>query len=291
MTVSPRTKFLLHGTSIPLDERVHAVRGDLADLALAGQLFVPHYAKPMPMTCAVPNVAVMATARDDAKQISELLLGEDFMVVDMAGEWAWGFCRHDHYVGYVPLTALSNATDATVSVVCVREANVYAEPDSVAAITLTLPMGAKITGNPHGDFVETALGFVAIGALDQPFSDAASVAEALLGVPYHWGGRSGHGIDCSGLIQMSLALSTGLAAPRDSDQQQESLGTVLPDGAPLQRGDIIFFPGHVGIMADSATLVHATMHYGKTVTEPLAETIARIGVDHPTPVLARKRMV
>jgi NlpC/P60 family/Bacterial dipeptidyl-peptidase Sh3 domain len=291
MTVSPRTKFLLHGTSIPLDERVHAVRGDLADLALAGQLFVPHYAKPMPMTCIVPNVAVMATARQDGKQISELLLGEDFMVVDMAGEWAWGFCRHDHYVGYVTLSSLASASDAPVLVVCVRAVNVYAEPRRDAAITLTLPMGAKITGNPHGDFVETALGYVAIGALDQPFSDAASVAEALLGVPYHWGGRSGHGIDCSGLIQLSLGLSTGMAAPRDSDQQQESLGIVLPDDAQLQRGDIIFFPGHVGIMADSETLVHATMHYGETVTEPLLETIARIGVDHPQPVLARKRIL
>jgi cell wall-associated NlpC family hydrolase len=82
-----------------------------------------------------------------------------------------------------------------------------------------------------------------------------------------------------------------MAAPRDSDQQQESLGIVLPDDAQLQRGDIIFFPGHVGIMADSETLVHATMHYGETVTEPLLETIARIAVDHPQPVLARKRML
>jgi NlpC/P60 family/Bacterial dipeptidyl-peptidase Sh3 domain len=290
MTASVRTKFALKSPSIALDERVHAARGDLADLALAGQLFVPHYALPMAMQCAVPKTEVRGIGKANGRQVTELLFGETFMVVDIAGGWAWGYCQHDHYVGYVEENVLCESTGKTASVVTVREACVYEAPDLGTASNVSLPMGAKVSGDPAGDFVKTGLGYISASALDRSFNDAASVAEALLDVPYHWGGRSGQGIDCSGLIQLSLALSNGPPAPRDSDQQQSELGTEIPGDTPLMRNDIIFFPGHVGIMADENTLLHATMHYGKTVAEGLDETIARIAKEHGKPVLARKRI-
>ncbi len=290
MSASSRSQFSLSGTSISLDARTHAVRGDLADLALAGQLFVPHYARPMAMRCTAVRAALRDIAKPEGKQVSELLYGEDFMVIDIAADWAWGYCRHDHYVGYVPISDLIVSDDSETETITVREAVVF---NTVAgeASDLTLPMGAKISGAPAGDMIETAIGCIATGAIGATFDDAASVAEMLIDTPYHWGGRSAHGIDCSGLIQLSLALSTGLPAPRDSDQQQFGLGEDLPDGVPLARGDIIFFPGHVGIMRSGEELIHATMHYGKTVIEPLAEVIARIGKDHDTPILARKRII
>jgi Bacterial dipeptidyl-peptidase Sh3 domain/NlpC/P60 family len=289
MTGAPRSQFSLSGTSISLDARTHAVRGDLADLALAGQLFVPHYARPMAMRCTSVRAALRDIAKPEGKQVSELLFGEDFMVIDIAADWAWGYCRHDHYVGYIPLSDLIASDDSETETITVREAVVF-KTGTDEARDLTLPMGAKISGAPAGDMIETAIGRVAAGAIGATFNDAASVAEALVDTPYHWGGRSAHGIDCSGLIQLSLALSSGLPAPRDSDQQQFGLGEDLPADAPLARNDIIFFPGHVGIMRDGENLIHATMHYGKTVIEPLTEVIARIGKDHDTPVLARKRI-
>jgi len=290
MTMSFRPQFALGGSSIALDARIHAVRGDLADLALAGQIFVPHYARAMPRRCMVPSLRVQDAGSPDSNQVSELLFGEDFMVVDHSGGFAWGYCRHDHYVGYVALDALGDANDDAQSVVTVREATVKKTASPSSATVATLPMGARITGSLAGDYVQTSLGFVRAAALDGSYADAASVAEALLDVPYVWGGRSASGIDCSGLIQMALALSGGAAAPRDSDQQQAALGQSLSNNEALTRNDLIFFPGHVGIMADGGLLIHATTHHGKVVCEPLADVVARIAAKHETPIVARKRL-
>jgi hypothetical protein len=109
MTENTRPSFGLNGPSIALDARTHAVRGDLADIALAGKLFVPHYAKPMDMRCTVAtSVHVASDAASDT--VRDLNIGDHFMVVDMAGGWAWGFAATDHLVGYVALDALEQAT-------------------------------------------------------------------------------------------------------------------------------------------------------------------------------------
>ena len=235
MTVS-RQSFHLTGPSQTLDPRVNAVRGDLADIALAGILFAPHYAAPVERRCAASFAPMFD--KPNGVQSSELLQGELFHLLDVAGGWAWGFSAHDHYVGYV-------------------------QADALAAHTV-------LTTEPSG-------------------ADPVSFAETFLGMTYHWGGRGGAGIDCSGLIQRALA-AAGIAAPRDSDMQQNVLGAALPEGETLKRGDLVFFPGHVGIMADASTLIHATRHHGKTLAEPLADVIARIAIDHAVPVVARKRI-
>ncbi len=231
----PRHRFGLVGPSVDLDPRTHAIRGDLADIALAGRLFAPHYAEPMAMACARP----FAPMRDAVagQQVSELLEGEHFMALDIASGWAWGWSAHDHYVGYVEAAAL--------------------EPTEALAPDVA-----------PGDPIACARGF--------------------LGLEYLWGGRGGEGIDCSGLVQRALAV-IGIAAPRDSDMQQDELGHAL-SGEPSRCGDLIFFPGHVGIMADEATLLHATRHHGKVVEEPLEAVVARILAKKGQAIVARKRL-
>jgi hypothetical protein len=290
MNSSSRAKFSLKGPSITLDQRIHAARGDLADIALAGQLFAPHYAKPMPMQCAVASTMLFDASSGDGKPISQLLLGEEFMVVDMSGGWSWGYCRHDHYVGYVPDTSLTEIlSDQAGGIVSIRSATLVAEANEHAAIVGNLAMGAVARGERHGAFTATPLGFVHNDALDRNFADHVAVAEALVDVPYVWGGRAGDGIDCSGLVQLSLAL-TGNSAPRDSDQQQDAIGSPINQGDALTRGDFIFFPGHVGMMTDDETLIHATMHWQRVAVEPLSNVIARFNAEHDNPVLARKRL-
>lgn len=105
MTETKRQSFALNGPSIELDSRTLAVRGDLADIALAGKLFVPHYAKPMEMRC-LDACSVHEAANTDSGVVAELPTDARFMVVDMAGGWAWGFCAQSHLVGYVPLDRL-----------------------------------------------------------------------------------------------------------------------------------------------------------------------------------------
>ena len=261
-----------------LDERVHAYRRDIADIALAGQLFAPHYARPMMRACGMRATFVRPKPSTDAPPSSELLPGEEFAVLELTGEWAWGYCRHDHYVGYVQTIELVEAPPAT-HIVAAPHASILAEPDIHAPVLASLPMGARVSGADRHGFLATDVGylpFTEVRGLDLHEHDWVAVAKRLDGAPYLLGGRTISGIDCSGLVQLSLALC-GIPSPRDSDQQRV-LGKGLPQDAALQRGDLDFFEGHVGLMADEARLIHATGHHGRTLTEPLAEVTARTAI-------------
>jgi len=238
MGIVHRRHFCLTSPSKTLDRRVNAARGDLADVALAGKIFVPHYAEPYTRSVHFERAGVFHKPSNDAVMDTELLKGERFAVLDVSGDWAWGYCVHDHYVGYVEAQQLG-------------------------------PVYDLIAAPPLADWPETAL----------LYKDA----------PYLWGGRSYAGIDCSGLVQVALA-GAGISAPRDADQQMAAIGAILPDDAVPVRGDLIFFPGHVGIMIDSANMVHATGFHGRVVVEPLSIVTARLSEKFAEPILARKRV-
>ncbi len=141
-----------------------------------------------------------------------------------------------------------------------------------------------------GYIASDALGDVAGTASLPALADPIDFARTYLGVPYVWGGRGGEGIDCSGLIQRSMAVR-GVLAQRDSDLQAASLGRLLSDDEALERGDILFFPGHVGMMTDAETMIHATRAFDKTVEEPLTEALARIArKNNGVTILARRRV-
>jgi cell wall-associated NlpC family hydrolase len=113
---------------------------------------------------------------------------------------------------------------------------------------------------------------------DRHAPDWVAIAERFAGVPYLWGGRSRLGIDCSGLLQAAMQ-AAGLACPRDTDMQQAELGqdvAIRDDLDGLTRGDMVFWPGHVGIMIDAFMLLHANAHHMGVVAEPLASAVDRI---------------
>ncbi|MET0375766.1 MAG: NlpC/P60 family protein, partial [Rhizorhabdus sp.] len=156
----------------------------------------------------------------------------------------------------------------------------------------TLPFGAKFVGETHDGFIRTNGCFLHsrhVMAIGKCATDAVAVAEMFLGMPYLWGGRGEAGIDCSGLTQVALA-ATGIATPRDTDMQRESVGELLPEEVPLRRGDIVSFPGHVGLMVNETLLIHANAHWMSVVTEPLAHVVARLAPNHEKPVLNRRRL-
>jgi len=300
--IAARAKFSLRGPEEGFDPRTTAHRGDLADIALAGKLFAPHYAETMPMRCAAPKAMIRKQSSKNHEAVSELLHGEDFHLLDVVGDWAWGYCDHDGYVGYLPVHALQHQrkTPQPTHLISARAALIFIEPDIKSGVIKRLPMGAKLAcgeASICGQFLKTGKGYVHIRHIQEigakrvfdGANNTVAFAEQLIGAPYLWGGRSGDGLDCSGFIQTILGL-TGQHAPRDVDQQLKAIGSEIPDGEDLRRGDFVFFPEHVGIMADNERIIHANVHWMQVVSEPLAKVIARFGADVEQPVLARKRL-
>lgn len=287
-----RVRFHLDGRSVKLDRRMNAVRGDLADFALAGVLFAPHYAKAEVMHCLGEAAFVREAGAADARAVSQLLPGEAFHLLDVTGSWAWGFCDHDDYVGYVERSALGVGALAATHHVATRSAPLFAAADIKAPVLAYLPAGSRISGTVEGDFIVTEQGAIHsrhVLPIADHEDDWVAAAERQIGQPYVWGGRGAGGIDCSGLVQLALG-QAGIRVPRDSDMQRDAIGDPLPAAAPLQRGDLLFFPGHVGIMLDAVNMLHANAFWMSTMVEPLADVIARLKPAQEEPVLARKRV-
>jgi len=267
---STERRISLDGPSVRLDPRLHAWRSDIADIALAGRLFAPHYAAPLLRACGLIAAPVLQEPADGSEAVSELLPGEGFAVLDLTAGWAWGYCLADHRVGYVEAIELAEPLEPT-HVVVEAQAPIQAGADPLAATLSHLPMGSRLHGEVRGASLEFEGGFVPLAylrAVGENEEDPVAVAQRLLGAPYRPGGRTCNGIDCSGLVQLSLQLC-GIEAPRDS-RDQRALGRPLPDGAPLKRGDLLFCEDHVGMMVDDRMAIQVSWEGRKVAVEPFA---------------------
>ncbi|MEI8395277.1 MAG: NlpC/P60 family protein [Rhodospirillaceae bacterium] len=254
---------------------------------------------PMRQVCVGHADLKSAPARD-AGQTSQVLFGEHFTVFDETDGYARGRNETDGYSGHVACSALGSAITEPTHRVAALRTFLYPGPDLKLpvrdALSLTSPV--HVIGERNG-FAELAGGgwvFAAhLAPLERVETDIAATALRLLGVPYLWGGRTSLGIDCSGLVQIALG-AAGIAAPRDSHMQRTetgvSLGPVPADGAGLvlRRGDLVFFPGHVGIMIDETRLVHATAFVMAVTVEPLANVVARTDPTRGGGLIAARRI-
>lgn len=266
----------LRGPRPRLDARAHVFRADFADVALAGDVSAHHYVAPVAMRCTIARTAVRKAGHADATAVSELIFGEGFDLFEIAGDWGFGRTAADRYTGWVAMAALAAPGAEPSHRISARVAPVFSGADIKAPVVMELPFGAMVAGDSGEKFLALAGGgFVHLRHVAPPPVGHIDVARLFIGAPYLWGGRTPVGVDCSGLVQAALR-ACGVGCPRDSDQQLAGLGWAV-GFADRAAGDVVFFPGHVGILVADDRLLHANAHWMAVVEEPLADVIGRIG--------------
>ncbi|MCG6114358.1 MAG: NlpC/P60 family protein [Mesorhizobium sp.] len=270
-----------------LDPRLNAFRDDLADIRLEGRVNSARFVEGRRASIAAPVMDLKSRPAPDAGIDTQLLCGETVLIFEELEGWAWVQAERDGYVGYASADALAAPSGEPTHVVVTPRTFVYPGPELKMPPVACHSMGALLnvvdfTENRGTRYARLGSGEAVIARHLQPAdwqaSDFVGVAEALLHTPYLWGGTSAFGIDCSGIVQLSLRL-TGRLVLRNTDMQAGSIGEPLDVGSDLsglQRGDLVFWKGHVGIMRDQEVLLHANGHSMTVASEPLREAVERI---------------
>jgi cell wall-associated NlpC family hydrolase len=268
----------------PFDPRVTPARPDLAAKELQGKVTAQRYVEGSAYEVVAPQTPLRTEPRPDALLSTEALRGERVTVYDISDEgWAWGQLAADGYVGWLATSALAPPGPPPTHKVAALRTFVFPGPSIKLPPLEALPFGAQVAVaetedqmavTPERGYVP-AVHLVPVGRHERDF---VAVAERFVGAPYLWGGKTALGIDCSGLLQVALT-ACGVFCPRDSDMQEEAIGAPITFDAGLaglQRGDLIFWEGHVAIVRDRASLIHANAFHMAVAIEPTAEAVERI---------------
>ena len=258
------------------DTRTTPSNGRVAAAELVGRVAADRFVSGCRLQCRASLASLRVSPNGETA--CQLLFGEEFRVLECRDDWAFGQAVKDGYVGYVRMSKLGAGTAAT-HWVSVLNTHAYERRDIKSPVVLALPFGSRLasSGETDGFVSVVGLGYVPRRHLEprsKHMHDYVSVAEQFAGSPYLWGGSSPWGIDCSGLVQTSLA-ACGNNVPRDTDMQFAQIGRPVGAGE-LRRGDLAFWQGHVAIVAGPGELLHANAHTLSVASEDLAGVAARI---------------
>ncbi len=286
---------IMRNEKTTLDPRVTPARPGLAARHLEGQVAAARFVDGTLHEVRDETAPLRHEPVPDAALDTEALKGERVTVYETNEEgWCWGQLERDGYVGWLPANALMAPGPPPTHWVRVLRTLAFPGPAIKLPPVAAYPLGSRLAVlRAEGPFAVTPSGYVPVRHLaprDAHEADFVAVAERFLGVPYLWGGKTSLGIDCSGLVQVALH-ACGAVCPRDSDMQERALGeAVATDVAGVRRGDLVFWKGHVAIVRDPDTVVHAASFHMLVVIEPLADVVARVAGEGGGAIRTVKRL-
>lgn len=216
--------------------------------------------------CNLAIVPVRHEPSDTSEMVTQVLFGEQLVVLERTEKWSRVLLEYDQYEGWVDNKQYETIGEQEYRVLQNQKA-VYSG-DLVDYITtpnlglLPIPLGSSLSFLKQP--VINLQQFEFEGATLQGVKDKSKVLETAfmyLNAPYLWGGKTPFGIDCSGLTQMVYKLN-GYALPRDASQQAK-LGEALSFIEESEVGDLAFFDNeegviiHVGIIMENNYIIHA----------------------------------
>ena len=229
--------------------------------------------------------------RPDGPRDRQLLFGERVQIHHAVGGWSRVQAEKDGYAGYVVTASLGLPQQAT-HWISAPSTHVYAAPNLKSPDQMAVSFGSPVTVlSIKGSFAETLGGYIPhihLTPVGTHLKDPVDVATMFLGSPYLWGGNSRFGIDCSGLVQAAF-LACGRPCPGDSTQQEQVFGPALPRGATAQRGDLLFWNGHVAFVHDPDTILHANAYNMAVSYEALGPALERIAAQGDGSISSHRR--
>jgi cell wall-associated NlpC family hydrolase len=265
------------------DRRLVPARPDLAAAHLRGKVQAARFTEGVAKRVVDPVAPLRRAPAPDAPLDTEALFGETVTVYETTDEgWAWGQLDLDGYVGWLPANALGEPGAPATHRVNALRTFVFPRPDIKAPPLMALPFGGRVAiAREHGGFtVAEQGGFIPcqhVVRLAHREPDFVATARRFLGTPYLWGGRSPLGLDCSALVQLALQ-AAAIDCPRDSDMQAE-IGVAIDFGGDLSKlrhGDLVYWKGHIGFVADAGRFLHANAFHMAVAEEPLVAAVERI---------------
>lgn len=282
------------------DRRTLAANGRVAHETLRGLVEAERFVEGHTRQVSAPVADLCASPGGPRDR--QLLMGERFQGLDTVDGWCFGICNRDGYVGWIAETDLSQTITPVTHVITAARSYGKTTPGlKNMGHVIPLPFGAglhvleeangwaQVHWEAGGAAASLYLPLQHLAPATELATDPVAVAARFLGTPYLWGGNSSFGVDCSGLVQAAL-LACGVACPGDSDQQEIALGAALAEGAPYQRGDLLFWRGHVAFVSAPDQLLHANAHHMAVVEEPLEPALRRIATSDTGPVTSHKRL-
>ena len=274
-----------------MDPRLTPANQNVACSSLRGQIEHTNFVEGQNYQVNIPFVDLLGAPGGERNR--QLIYGSKVKYFGETDGWAFIQNTYDDYVGYVPQETINLDTNKT-HIVSVPLSNVFSEPNIKAKNIATLPLTAKVSGKTvENGFLETELGWIPNQQLKLKTElprHPVEIAKLFLNTPYLWGGNTSLGIDCSGLVQISMLLC-GLECPGDSDQQLAKLGQNIDIDETQKKGDIVFWKGHVALALNARQVLHANAYHMSTVIEELSEAVLRIKNQEGNDIIARKRLI